>query len=993
MGVIRLSTIPVVGMLVLGSTSDAGAQYFGRNKVEYVDFDFRILRTEHFDVYHYRREERAARIAAQLAERWYARFARMLHHELEGRQPLVLYASQPEFAQTNVVSTLLPDTVGGVTESARRRIAMPFAPTLSETNHVLGHEIAHAFQFDIARRHGSGQPLWFIEGMAEYLARGAVDAQSSLWLRDAGLHELLPPRQRDAARTLSPYQFGHAFWSYLAERFGNDVVEKSLKPPTGGKFNDRMRQATGIDLDQLYSDWRASVYATYGSQSESSGRDAGSGHFQKGGSGRVQLGPALSPDGRRAVFFSERDRFSLDLFLADVSTGRIVRKLATTTASARFDSLQPLRSVGAWSPSGASFVFPAVRQGHAALVVYDMRHARRDREVQFAGLGQILSISWSPDGGRLVFSALAGGFTNLYLYDLAGGTLRSLTDDAYADLHPAWSPDGREIAFVTDRYSTDLASLQFGRTELALIDPASGGFRPVRGARAVRSAAHINPQWSADGNEIFFIADPGGVSNVFRVDLTSAVARQLTDVSTGVAGLTATSPALSVASQAPVMAFTVYGNRKYELVVREGASALAGHAVEPLTPTTSLVAHDGLPEGLFDSSSESSDPATMEVRAYSPRMKLERIGQPYVSSGGGAFGTFVRVGGSMMFGDLLGERLLGTAVQIGNRMRDAAFEARFINREHRLNWGAIADLEPALRRYRYSRVIEHEGQPALVKEADYLQRVQLRVAGLLAYPLNRGLRLEFTGGVRHAAYYRDVRSQVSSVSDGRVLEEARVQSTGGIATTVGQVSAALVGDTTVFGPTGPLLGSRYRFEVAPAAGDLLFTSVLADYRRYVMPVKPYTMAVRVLHSGRYGRDGNDPRLLPSFLGSRYFVRGHMSDERYCQPDPVNPCGGELVGDRLLVGNVELRVPVWGMLSRRLEYGPLPMDAFVFADAGVVWSGGRGERIAVMRRNTISSIGAGARMNAGGLPFEIAVVRALDGPLPGWSFDFGFRTGF
>jgi hypothetical protein len=430
-------------------------------------------------------------------------------------------------------------------------------------------------------------------------------------------------------------------------------------------------------------------------------------------------------------------------------------------------------------------------------------------------------------------------------------------------------------------------------------------------------------------------------------------------------------------------------------VVLDGPAALSGKPiVEPTISAASVVpAHDGLPEDLFDGRTEGADAGTMEIRAYSPRLVLERIGQPYVSSGGGAFGTFVRVGGSLMFGDMLGERLLGTAIQVGNRMRDAAFEARFINRTHRLNWGAVADLEPALRRYRFSRMIDHEGQPALVKQADYLQRVQLRVAGLLAYPFNRGLRVEFTGGVRHAAYYRDVRSQVSSVPDGRILNEERVESTGGIPTTVGEVSAALVGDTTVFGPTGPLLGSRYRLEVAPAAGDLMFTRVLADYRRYSMPVKPYTVAVRLLHSGRYGRDGNDPRLLPSFLGSRYFVRGHLSDERNCHPDPVNACGGELVGDRLLVGNVELRVPVWGMLSRRLEYGPLPMDAFVFADAGVVWSVSRGEAISITRQSTISSVGAGVRMNAGGLPFEIAAVRALDGPLPGWSLDFGFRTGF
>jgi hypothetical protein len=116
-----IRTFVVTMSIVLLAATAASAQYFGRNKVEYVDFDFRILATEHFDIHYYAQEEQAARVAAQLAERWYARFSTLLNHEFNTRQPIVLYGSQPEFAQTNVVSGLLPDSVGGVTDAARRR--------------------------------------------------------------------------------------------------------------------------------------------------------------------------------------------------------------------------------------------------------------------------------------------------------------------------------------------------------------------------------------------------------------------------------------------------------------------------------------------------------------------------------------------------------------------------------------------------------------------------------------------------------------------------------------------------------------------------------------------------------------------------------------------------------------------------------------------------------------------------------------------------------
>jgi Tol biopolymer transport system component len=990
MSVRRLCVVCVILAIPALVPLPAGAQYFGRNKVEYTDFDFRILTTEHFDIYYYEREERAARIAAQLAERWYTRISRVLQHRLERRQPLVVYGSQAEFAQTNVVAGLLPDSIGGVTESSRRRIVMPFAPTMAETDRVLGHEIVHAFQFDIERHYGGmGQPLWFIEGMAEYLARGSADAEAGLWLRDVARSDRLPAKQSDAARQLSPYQYGHAFWSYLGHRFGDEVVEKALKPDKKHRrLKDRMRYATGVDLETLHSDWRRSVYRHYG---PARGTDRVKLWSRQG----MQLGPSLSPDGTHAVFFSERDRLSMDLFLADVKSGQIIRKLATTAASAQFDSLQSLRSAGAWSPEGDWFAFPAVRQGRATLMLMGMRPGHQNRELVFDRLGQILMATWSPDGKAIAFSAIAGGFTDLYVFDLSAGTLRQLTDDAPADLQPAWSHDGRTIAFATERYSSDVAAMQYGRPQLALLDLET---KAVRQVDVGNSRAQLNPQWSHDDGSLYFVGDSDGMMNVFRVSLGASTLEQLTSVNTGISGVTPTSPALSVARGSSVLAFTVYERGRPQLVVIDDPSTAAGRpAVAPTVERSESASEESIAtRGLVDRVRADAhtglpDPASLSNRAYSSRMSLETIGQPYLSSGGGPFGTFVRAGGAIMFGDMLGERRLGAAVQIGNRLRDAAFEFRFLNQERRWNWGAIAELEPGLRRYRRNQEIDHEGEPALLKQSDYLQRMQLRAAGLLAYPFNRGLRLELTGGVRHAMYHRELRSQISSAATGRILATDLLSSSGGVPTTVAEVGAAIVHDTTVFGLTAPLIGSRYRFEVAPAVGDLSYTRVVADYRRYIMPVRPYSVAVRVLHSARYGSDGDDPRLMSSFLGSNYFVRGHGLDLRYCPPDPTRICGDELLGSRLLVGNVEIRVPLWGMFTRQIDYGRVPADLFLFADGGLVWS--RSPLDGARRANGISSIGGGIRMNAGGLPFELAAIRALDGPRPGWQTDFGFRVGF
>src|SRR5262245_3645206 len=193
--------VVLAALLTVGSAVPSAAQYFGRNKVQYEKFDFKIMKTDHFDIYYYPEEEDAVRLAARMAERWHARLTKLLQHELSGRQPLVLYAAHPHFQQTNILGDIGEGT-GGVTESNRRRVILPFAGGMAETDHVLGHELVHAFQYDMAsqtdargRPTGAGiqaLPLWFIEGMAEYLSLGPIDSNTAMWVREAASRDAMP---------------------------------------------------------------------------------------------------------------------------------------------------------------------------------------------------------------------------------------------------------------------------------------------------------------------------------------------------------------------------------------------------------------------------------------------------------------------------------------------------------------------------------------------------------------------------------------------------------------------------------------------------------------------------------------------------------------------------------------------------------------------------------------------------------------------------------
>src|SRR5438046_9810756 len=119
------AAVAAVAAVALAGATPLAAQYFGQNKVQYRSFDFQIIQTDHFEVYYYAAERAAALDAARMAERWYARLSRVLHHEFQGRKPIILYASQSYFQQTNAITGDLGEGTGGVTELFKPRSGLP----------------------------------------------------------------------------------------------------------------------------------------------------------------------------------------------------------------------------------------------------------------------------------------------------------------------------------------------------------------------------------------------------------------------------------------------------------------------------------------------------------------------------------------------------------------------------------------------------------------------------------------------------------------------------------------------------------------------------------------------------------------------------------------------------------------------------------------------------------------------------------------------------
>ncbi|HET8650508.1 MAG TPA: BamA/TamA family outer membrane protein, partial [Gemmatimonadales bacterium] len=581
--------------------------------------------------------------------------------------------------------------------------------------------------------------------------------------------------------------------------------------------------------------------------------------------------------------------------------------------------------------------------------------------------------------------------------------------DVYADLEPTWSPDGRTLAFATDRYTTDLTNLDIGQLQLALMDFATGEIRqlpPIKGAKM------INPQWAPGGSELYFLSDRDGISNIYRMNVATGALTQVTNLFAGVSGITALSPAITVAQQSGRILYSSFRENGFIISELEPPAAEAAPQLAQLPAGTTpamLPPQDrtgSLVVSVLEDKRTGLPPAdtTFATTPYSSGLSLDYVGQPTLVAGADRFGTYLGGGVALFFSDLLGNHNLTTMLQVNGTLKDITALVGYTNVTHRLNWGVVAQQVPYLvgSFAQGTDVDPQTGEPILIQQEILERQTDRQITGLLAYPFSRTSRIEFQGGVERISFDRELRTETFSLVDGRQLTEDHHDLASLDAINLATADAALVYDNSFFGATGPILGRRMRFEVSPSFGTLNFVAGLADIRQYIMPARPFTLAFRLLHYGRYGKDGEDPRIRPLYLGEDGLVRGYSFnsfDASECHPPAGSPNAcpvfDRLVGSRLGIGNVELRFPLLGVLGLGSGYyGAFPIDMVFFGDAGVAWDSQSKPDFLGGNRQTVFSAGTGLRINLFGFAIgEVDLVHPFERPDRNWVWQFSLQPGF
>lgn len=524
---------------------------FGKNKVQYKDFDWFYIQTDHFDIYFTNGGETLTEFAAHSAEDALESIHKTFRYKINNRITIIVYNSQNDFQETNVIDQSLSEGIQGFTELFKNRVVVQFNGSYAQFRHLIHHELVHAVMNDmfyggslqniIANNITLSFPLWFSEGLAEFEALG-WDVDTDMFIREAAISEYLPDISR--LDGYFAYRGGQSVFYYIANKYGKEKIGELLNKIKGvGNVNEGFKSTLGLDLKELNERWKKNIKKTF--WPDIAFREDPE-EFSKRltdpekNDGFYNTSPAISPQGDKIAFITNRN-FYFDVYLMNALDGKIIKKLVEGNRTPDFEELNILTPGLTWSPDGSRIALSAKSNGYDVIYLIDVE--TEERETLPIKLEAIQSVTWSNNGEYLAFIGQNKKQSDVYLIELETNELKNLTDDLFSDSDPSWSFDDSKIYFASDRSAYNDKTLQpadfkiyefeYGQSDIYSIDLKSF---EIKRHTDLPYSNESSPREDADGSRLLLISDINGINNIYVKELNNDVS-DLIPVTNSLTGL------------------------------------------------------------------------------------------------------------------------------------------------------------------------------------------------------------------------------------------------------------------------------------------------------------------------------------------------------------------------------------------------------------------------------------------------------------------------
>lgn len=962
---------------------------FGKNKVQYKDFTWYYIQTNHFDIYFSQEGKTLTEFTSKIAEESIESIQKSFDYSVNNRITIIIFNSTNDFQETNVIDSYLPEGIEGFTELFKNRVVIQFHGSYQQFEHLIHHELVHAVINDmfyggslqniISNNITLDLPIWFNEGMAEYQALG-WDVDTDMFIRDAATNEYLPDIQN--LNGYFAYRGGQSVFYYISQKYGEQKISELInKIKSTGNFEDGLKESIGITLKELNERWKKDIKKTFWPD-VAIRKDPD--EFAKRltdpeeDGGFYNTSPAISPQGDKIVFISNRDYY-FDVYLMDAIDGKVIKKLVEGNRNPDFEELNILTPGISWSPDGSKIALSAKSSGWDVIYLIDVES--EDKEILPFNFEGIQTVAWSPDGKDIAFIGQTATQTDVYVYNIESKHLTNITNDIFSDLSLCWSNDAKKIFFSSDRdnyLSADLTAdsikiknHNYSQTDIYSIELLT---KKIIRLTDTPISKESSPICSADGSELLFISDLNGINNIYKLNLDQK--NDPIPITNSISGIYQ----LSTSTDGKKLTFSSLYKSSFNifLLTNPFDEDLELNELPKTNYITKLLSSDNEKILEIEGSTDRNDSSKIETMEFftgnyvdttkvygnkiqidfgnyvfgkdsilvsdslkelsgekiKPVNNLDENGNYYVNKYKITFSPdliYANAGYSTLYG-LLGTTVLSFSDVLGNHkligltslqidLKNSDYGLAYYYLPKRINLGI--EMFHTARFVYLSRGFN-----------DNLFRFRnLGISGSASYPINRFYRI-------------DAGLSWLNLSSENLDDPA--EPTDKVSYVI--PSASFVHDNVLWGYTSPVDGTRYRFDVLgnPGIGktNLSFYSILGDYRTYWRFWNDYSFAFRL--SGGYSGGANPQRF---FIGgienwiNRNFASTTIpleSASDFAFLTPALPLRGfdyaEQIGTKYSLMNLELRFP----LIRYLLTGALPflfsnVVGVAFADIGTAWN--------------------------------------------------------
>ncbi len=852
-----------------------------------------------------------AETGARIAEEAFSVLKEDLQHTITYRIPLIFYNTHIHFQQTNVTPGFIPEGVGGFFEFMKGRVVIPFLGSVGKFRHVIYHELTHVFMTSKLSRISKDRkwtdtyfpPLWFVEGIAEFYST-KPDAQANMVMRDAILNNYFTGiKNIDAVYgSFIMYKFGQSFMEFVREKYGRWFVLRILENiHLSEDFNEVLSITLGKTIEEIDAGWldheRKKYYplVTTHSSNALAAKKVISGGYNfdpnvviDSLNKKYYIFYTANKDGYSSLYVTETD----SLFSKNIRTQRII----TAERGREHESVHLFEPSLAVSKGGiAAFI---TRSGESDVIhLYDLLKREEVAKLRFEGILSISDPSFT-DAGDILFRGInTQASTDLYIWYKNSETLKQLTHDNFNDASPVQGRTTSEVLFTSDRLAGEYA----GVNNIFAMDIESGKIEPV-------TAAISNFAWPKllDGGKRLVAAnDADGVFNLYEIELNngkfSDTAKPLSALFSGLETAFAYHDSAFFFTSIEKLTFEIYR-------FKPGARPA-------LPPVVSDIKNAVMAEQYAAIAKE----AKKAVVDYREEYTLD-YAQSQISTDP-VFGT--RGGAVLSLSDMLGDDryfllLFNTAETQSDFLESFNIDISRLNTKNRTNYG-------------YG-VFNYRGRRYDLRESEeYYYEKSYGTYFFLQYPFSSFDRVETS--ISLANVNKDI---IGFGNDQRSLLVSN--------------SVAYVFDNSLWGPSGPLDGVRFRAQLG-MTHDIRFGyenyySFIFDYRHYLRLLYTTSLAFR---GSLYWNEGTTTR--------RYIAGGSWDLRGY-------PRFG-LRGQKFWMTSVELRFPLIDRIALQLPFVGMSFSGIrgaLFFDAGSLWD--------KTYEETIGSVGFGFRFNL----FNIIVFR-------------------